>query len=340
VQPLLDLVGTSRERGRAHGEALREQIERSLDLFGQHTGIRPGSDELGDRAGYLEAAERWTPGSVEELRGIADGADVPFGAIFDLNLADERRVFGSLGRCSSLGLRAGAGGRPVSGQTMDTPAWFGDLRVLLRATDDETGLTTLAFTIAGIPALCGVNDAGVSVWCNALYQLAASPTGVPVSCVVSHLLSTGTLAEATAFALSVPHAAGQHYLLCGPDGIVSLECSGRSVVEARTSGNAVWHTNHPMVHSDTVESGVDENSLARDAFIADSLGRASGSAAELCGVLEDRSVPVCKVGGEGDAGYTLWAVVVEHGPPPTVLASVGPPAPATWAPVGFAHVQL
>jgi isopenicillin-N N-acyltransferase-like protein len=339
VQPLLDLSGTSRERGRAHGEALRGQIERSLDLFGQHTGFSPGSEDLGDRTTYLEAAERWAPGSVEELRGIAQGANRPFAAIFDLNLADERQVFGSAGRCSSLGLRSGAGARPVSGQTMDTPAWFADLRVLLRATQDETELTTLAFTIAGIPALCGVNDAGVAVWCNALYQLAASPTGVPVSCVVSHLLSMRTVGEARTFALNAPHAAGQHYLLCGPDGIVSLECSGASVVEARPSGNPVWHTNHPIAGEGAVGSAVDENSLARDAFIADSLSRASGSPAELCRILEDRSVPVCKVGGEGGDGYTLWAVVVEHGSPLTVLASAGPPAPGAWVPVGLTHVQ-
>ncbi len=340
MQPLLDLSGTSRERGKAHGEALREQVERSLDLFGQHTGLSPGSEDLGDRAMYLEAAERWAPGSVEELRGIAQGANRPFAAIFDLNLADERQVFGSAGRCSSLGLRSGADARPISGQTMDTPAWFADLRVLLRATQAETGLTTLAFTIAGIPALCGVNDAGVAVWCNALYQLEASLTGVPVSCVVPHLLSMGTVGEARSFALNVPHATGQHYLVCGPDGIVSLECSGRSVVEARRSGNPVWHTNHPIASTDTVGTAVDENSLARDAFIADSLSRASGLSAELCRILEDRSVPVCKVGGAGGDGYTLWAIVVEHGSPPTVLASAGPPTPGAWAQVELTHVQL
>jgi len=51
---------------------------------------------------------------------------------------------------------------------MDTPAWFADTRVCVRLRERESDLTVLSFTIAGLVALCGVNDAGVSVWCNTL----------------------------------------------------------------------------------------------------------------------------------------------------------------------------
>jgi hypothetical protein len=37
---------------------------------------------------------------------------------------------------------------------MDTPAWFAR-EVAVRSVEAETGITTLAFTIAGIPVLCG-----------------------------------------------------------------------------------------------------------------------------------------------------------------------------------------
>lgn len=332
---ILDVAGTARERGRAHGEALRQKIEHGLELWARHTDSLSGASSTAVPSAYLEAAERWAPAAVDELRGIAEGAAVPFAAIFELNLADERRVFG----CSSAGLRDGPRGAPLSGQTMDTPSWFAELRVAVRAAEQETGLTTLAFTIAGMPALCGINSAGVSVWCNALAGLAASPHGVPVSCVVRHLLSCGTLGVARAFVEAAPHASGQHYLLGGPTGIVSLECSARSVVEARPAGTAVWHANHPISNRDTVNPNLDESSLGRDAFMAESL-RDGATTSDIRRIFEDRTVPVCKTGGERGDGLTLWAVVAEHTVPPAVLASAGPPDEWTWEPVELAHVQL
>jgi predicted choloylglycine hydrolase len=318
VVPIVDVAGDARERGRAHGEALREQIREAIERW------LPRS-AAGQEA-YLRAAGAWTPEALAELRGIAEGAGVRFDEVVEINLADERRVF----CCSSAGLRRGADGTPVSGQTMDTPSWFAGLRAAVRSVERETGLTSLAFTIAGMPALCGVNSNGVAVWCNALYALPSSPEGVPVSCVVRRLLSCRTLDEARGFVESVPHASGQNYLLASPAGIVSLECSGRSVVETRGEGSAVWHANHALADPDTA----DDNSLARDDFMASALARAVAPA-DLCRILEDTTVPVCKTGsGRGD-GYTLWAIVVEHRRPPSVLVSPGPPAPGSWN-----HVQL
>jgi isopenicillin-N N-acyltransferase like protein len=336
--PLIDVSGGPRERGRAHGEALRREIERGLELSRRHSA--PSDPQK--LARHLDAAERWTPGVIEELKGIAEGANRSFEAVFEYNLADERRVFGSLERCSSAGLRRDTAGRPVSGQTMDTPEWFESLRVAVRACEKETGLATLAFTIAGSPGLCGVNSAGVAVWCNALYQLASSSEGVPVTCIVRRLLSGTSLAASREFVTGVPHASGQNYLLGSPDGIASFECSAHAVVEVRPRGNEVWHTNHPVL-SDDRASGVDgASSLARDSFLERALPGA-GSSEAVRGILADRSVPVCKTGGAGGDSYTLWAVVAEHSAPPVVVATAGPPAESPWLPVDVSpaagHVQ-
>jgi isopenicillin-N N-acyltransferase-like protein len=330
VLPIVEVTGNARERGRAHGEALRETVRHALEQWSLRTGSPRNPEDGAGRAAYLREAEVWTPGAVEELRGIAEGAGVRFDDVMELNLADERRLFG----CSSAGVRRSPDGTPVSGQTMDTPAWFAAFRVAVRSAEPESGLTSLAFTIAGTPALCGVNSSGLAVWCNALYALARSPDGVPVSCVVRRLLSCRTLAEARSFVETVPHASGQHFLLASPLGLVSLECSGRSVVETRAGGSAVWHANHALANPDAAECTVDSNSLARDAFMAEALS-AAGSAGDVCRILEDRTVPVCKTGDDRGDGYTLWAVVAEHRIPPSVLVSPGPPEPGSWE-----HVQL
>ena len=114
-------------------------------------------------SGHLEAAEKWTPRVVDEIRGIADGADVRFETLFAYNLADEQQIFlgGAPNKCTTVGIRAGADGVPISGDN-GYPGWFADSRVALAIQEQETGLDILSFTIAGIVALCGVNSAGRS----------------------------------------------------------------------------------------------------------------------------------------------------------------------------------
>ena len=335
--PIVQLSGKPRDRGLAHGEQLREMIEHGLELWRENlptsgTSLKQTIDEFLARSGHLGAAEKWTPRVVDEIRGIADGADVRFETLFAYNLADEQQIF--LGRppnkCTTVGIRAGADGVPISGQTMDTSGWFADTRVALSIQEQETGLDILSFTIAGIVALCGVNNAGVSVWCNAVYQLANSPHGLPVACIARATLSQPTIGQAERFIRSVSHASGQNYLIGSPDGVISLECSARSVVATRPDGNAVWHTNHPLENLDRLDSSVDENSIDRDRFAGSQLQRAA-RISELQDILSDRTTPVCKVSLDDDEfGYTLWGVVVEHVVPPRVHATPGPPALLPW----------
>jgi isopenicillin-N N-acyltransferase-like protein len=98
--PLLDVSGRARERGRAHGEALREAVAEGLELA-REAGSRPAAP--GSASAHLGAAERGTPAVLDELRGIAEGAGVPFDSILEHNLADERRVFASAGRAAASG---------------------------------------------------------------------------------------------------------------------------------------------------------------------------------------------------------------------------------------------
>ena len=330
--PIIHVSGTARRRGEAHGEELRDSIRRGLELWFEW--LEAPQQQTIERflaeTSHLSAAMERTPAVVEEIRGIAEGARVPFETLFAYNLADEQQVFLDRARdkCTAVGLR---GAVPVSGQTMDTPTWFDETKVVVASHEDETGLDVLSFTIAGIVTLCGVNSAGVSVWCNAVYQLVASPTGVPVSCVARSVLSLSSLADARAFVERTPHASGQNYVIGSPDGVDSLECSARSVVEARPHGPGVWHTNYPVVNADAEDPSGDESSHARDAFVESELATAAG-ADDLRRILADRTTPVCKQGdvAANDFGYTLWGVVVEHTVPPRVWAAPGPPSRTAW----------
>jgi isopenicillin-N N-acyltransferase-like protein len=329
--PILHVSGTARRRGQAHGEELRDPIRRGLELwFEWLEAPQPAIDGFLRETSHLAAADEHTPRVLDEIRGIAEGARVPFETLFAYNLADEQQVFldRTADKCTAVGLR---GAVSSSGQTMDTPTWFDETKVVIASHEDETGLDVLSFTIAGIVALCGVNGAGVSVWCNAVYQLAASRTGVPVSCIARSVLSQPSLEHARTFVRMTPHASGQNYVIGSPGGVVSLECSASSVVEARPDGTRVWHTNHPVASTDADDPAGDESSHARDAFVESELVNASG-ADDLRRILSDRTTPVCKLGDTdtNDFGYTLWGVVVEHTVPPRVWAAPGPPSRTPW----------
>src|SRR4249920_2321237 len=88
--PTLDLAGSPGQIGAAHGEAqrdrIREHAERFLNWVLSSASVRLTEAELWDRwAPQVAANQREAPELVEEMRGIARGAGVPFERIFLLN---------------------------------------------------------------------------------------------------------------------------------------------------------------------------------------------------------------------------------------------------------------
>src|SRR4051812_38663059 len=88
--PVLDLAGTPAQIGAAHGEAQRDRIREYADRFIgwmiATSAVRFTEAELwGCWAAQVAVNQREAPHHVEEMRGIARGAGVPFERIFLLN---------------------------------------------------------------------------------------------------------------------------------------------------------------------------------------------------------------------------------------------------------------
>ena len=96
---VLLLEGTARERGRAHGEALRDLIHEHHARWAAALNKQTGLDEqnyldwLLTGTNFIPAIERWTPNLLEEVRGIAEGANVDFRYAFARQLSDEEPWF-------------------------------------------------------------------------------------------------------------------------------------------------------------------------------------------------------------------------------------------------------
>ena len=77
-------------------------------------------------------------------------------------------------------------------------------------------------------ACSGVSAAGFAVLVNALPQVPARRTGLPVALVVRTALAAPNVGAATSFVHDAPHATGQHYLVAGAEqlGVVRVLARG------------------------------------------------------------------------------------------------------------------
>src|SRR5207248_9544701 len=165
--------------GAAHGEARRDRVreyaERFVGWLLSSAALRLSEAELWARwAPQVAANQREAPDLVEEMRGIARGAGVPFERVFLLNSLLDLGSFRYLALaqnfagCSTFAVVAEAGtGRTLVGQTYDMPEFHQDYLTLLRLRPAH-GPRQLVFTFAGIVGAAGLNDAGLAVNINYL----------------------------------------------------------------------------------------------------------------------------------------------------------------------------
>jgi len=258
---VLELTGTPYEIGRAHGQALKPEIRELVgrwqaDIeksFGMPAPVY--IEKLLAASDFQPAIERWTPGLLDEVRGIADGAGLDFPTVYAYQLIDENWVLGpdlAASKCTSFAARK-KGGRPaVVAQTLDLPVFYNDYPTVLRIRGGRGEPDALVFTVPGVIAANGLNDRSVAICVNAVTQLAYSAKGLPVDFVVRGILRQKTYEEAVRFLKEIQPAAPQNYIIGGPERAASWERSADRLAEFVPFDGAefTYHTNHPLVNED------------------------------------------------------------------------------------------
>jgi isopenicillin-N N-acyltransferase like protein len=343
-QAIVECRGGGRERGRAHGEALRERIRGLLERWDAHVATRLGRppqtlvSALVESTGFVAAIGRHTPDLLDEVRGIAEGADVAFDRVLALNLMDEEWWFTAPAEpCDACTLIAvgPAEGRPtVLAQNMDLPELMDGAQAVLRYQDAEgDGGTVL--TAAGMIGLTGVSSAGLGVCVNTLAMLNHSRDGLPVAFVMRGALAQGSVEGAADFLARVPHASGQHYALADRSGVAGYECSAAGAVRSADGGGRFCHTNHPLRSGDLDPSvpakGRGDSHVRLAAIESAANGVVTGSDCER--VLGDREMPLCVVPEPGKPWITFGSIWAELGDTPRVRIAPGPPDRTAWVDV-------
>ena len=275
--PVLELSGTPSQLGEGHGEQQRSQIqeysERFLEWLLRHASCAQREQEVWEKwSPQVAYNERVAPHLVEEMRGIARGADVSFERIFLLNSILDLVSFCYLEMgvnfgCTSFAVSHEPGtARTLVGQTYDMPELHQDYLVLLRLTPEQ-GPRQLVFSFAGVVGAGGLNEAGIGLSINFL-SCRDVGMGKLHSCVVREVLASANLGEALTAPVVPPRAGGAHYLVADDSGsVVSVETTGKQFQAIYPQDNVYGHTNHYLT------AGLKEREVIRPQAIGSSLAR-------------------------------------------------------------------
>ncbi|MEV7415167.1 C45 family peptidase [Streptomyces sp. NPDC089919] len=253
---LVQLAGTPRELGRAHGAALAGPLREFLDdglarlnhLSDQPltlAGLRPSIEV------YRAEVRAALPDLAEEVTGLAEGAGLTEDEGWLLQL--RREVLGytgvpATGDCSSYA-RTCPKCVPVLAQTVDQPGNLDTHINVLRVAKDGSPRRVLVLSFAGLLGFMGLNSDGLAIGLNLVTDGIWRP-GVPPYMALRHLLdSAKDVGEALEVLAGLRLSSSRNLIMCDRDRVVFVEAQGTElrVTEPRTQRAA--HTNH-YLHPD------------------------------------------------------------------------------------------
>lgn len=258
---VLELKGTPYERGKVHGQTLKPEIQELVkrwkaDLEKKYSvPAETYIKKFLEASDFRPAIERWTPGLLDEVRGIADGAGVDFEIMYAFQLVDESWVIGpdlSFSKCTTIAANKRGLTSAFVSQTLDIPTFYHGFQTVLRIEGNDQEPEALVYTFPGFIAANGLNDRSVAVCVNAVTQMAYSVKGLPVAFVIRGILRQKTYEDAVRFIKDIEPAAPQNYMIGGGDRASSFERSAGKVMEFVPFSGAefTYHTNHPLVNDD------------------------------------------------------------------------------------------
>lgn len=362
---MLELKGTAKERGRKHGVALRATIRRAIQVWKTNLAKSVGMDsdlylrEFLEEAGIVSAAGRASPGLVEEIIGIGEGAGVDFNTIFAWQCLDEEywyRIFerkinptDTLGsHCSVVGVSKEGGVGSLLGGNADIANEYDGLQVLLHINDSASSLDYYMFGFAGMTGIWGLGKSGIGICANTVLDLNHTKGGLAVPFIIRGVLEHRSLDDAVDFIKGSKHASGQNYMIADASRVVDLECSAHRVVEFVPSENThrVYHTNHSIANEDRVPTAEEidasiepfDHTKARYDFLRRKLEAPSKKVdmKMIREILTSHEVPTCFHNtGEPGQHCTAATVIMSLSRTPELHIALQPPCRSEWQKFSF-----
>lgn len=239
--PFVSVSGTPEARGRSYGQQAADRVRKSAAMYGQ-TLVGLGYDAMARTqliAHFAREIENFAPHYLEEMRGIAAGADVPFEDIVMVNARTEVVAKARAEKKKAAELEPGDGctgalilptrsanGNLIHGQNWDWRAECAETAIVLRVKNDN-GPDILTFVEAGGLARSGLNSAGVSITANYLESdRDFRQLGVPLSLIRRKVLEQQHFALAIKAVATTPKSCSNNIMLGMAAGFgVDYECT-------------------------------------------------------------------------------------------------------------------
>ena len=259
--PLIEISGPPRERGRQYGQKAAGRIKKgtthyfaqlkelSLDAKGVAALVRD----------YLPVIEAFEPSYIEEMRGIAEGADVPFEDVVLLNARTEIIKLANPAirarlktpedpdGCTGVVVlpQATTDGRLIHAQNWDWKRECAETAVVLKVRRDD-GPDLMTFTEAGALGRCGFNAVGIAITANYLESdRDYRQVGVPLALIRRKVLENEHLALAMRAVYCTKKSAANNMIVSHREGVaIDFECAPDETFQVHPQNGLLVHANH------------------------------------------------------------------------------------------------
>lgn len=260
--PLIEVRGTPRERGLAHGRAAAERVKKSAALYRRELERRKvdaaTQEKLARR--FVPLIGDFDPTYVDEMRGIAEGAGVTLEAVVTVNCRTEM-MFGfkeaaevheqMKDGCTGVVAMPSvtAHGRLIHAHNWDWREEAADSSIVLRVRADPSRPgqpDILTLVEAGGLARHGFNSSGVALTANFLACDRDFKTlGVPLGILRRKILEQENLAQAIKVLGTTNRSCSNNIMLSHADGeAIDLECVPDETFWIQPEGGLLPHSNH------------------------------------------------------------------------------------------------
>ena len=254
--PVISIKGKPFDRGRQYGSQAREQICRNVYLYFDMWSTLCGakrSEVLKQCTGLVPVIREYDADILEELKGVAKGADLSLEEIIALNARYD--ITSTLGiphqyrgsGCTSMAAlpQITKDGHTILGQNWDWWPRFQELNIILEIQQEgKPNIVTQAE--AGTLSHRGMNSAGLGVCFNAL---ASSQDRfeftVPFLIMMRGILNSDSFSKALKAVLNTRATLSGNFLIAHRDGeVINLEVSPTDVGSVYADGGILTHSNH------------------------------------------------------------------------------------------------
>lgn len=360
--PYYEFSGSNFEIGRQHGSLARDHVHAHLTMALRNLAGKDVDHETARSRSrlYMPYIERYSPHFVEELKGLAEGADISVEDAFILQLRAELAVApgedgtetAAMARealaheCTTFTVsgKHTADGIPIAGQNADLPAGTRDVGIVMRVTpEDKPAL--LMLTPAGQISYIGINDQGMAVFANFL-NTGNWRAGFPRYLLSRTLLEHDSLEAGLARIADIPRASSRNVLMMdGTGNAVDIELAVEREARLDPVDGILAHSNHFVASelADLESSTPDrmQNSCSRLDRMTDLIRNDSGSVTpertmEYFRDRENAPDAICRHLGDGPGDYITFASVIARPSEGEMWVAMGPPDEYDYVHYSFA----